>query len=72
MEKIRIEVFGRAGSGKSTICKIIQDALLKEGFFAEYNEELPQSFYEPENQKCRIDHIKGSSIVRIMEVQTPR
>jgi len=69
MEKVRIEVIGEPGSGKSTICRIIELALHQEGFSSvRCQVQLSPSFYETDKQNTRINSIKDNEI-KIVEKQ---
>lgn len=58
-DQIKIYIAGRAAAGKSTITKLIMDALDKEGFNVLVRDsESPNYLMDPEMQKKRLNSLR--------------
>lgn len=73
--EIKIRIGGKSGLGKSTIAKIIYDALPKKGFVVNFDDEgcsKDDVFFDKELQKKRIEGLRKMGIVINIETLTLR
>ncbi len=69
-----ITITGTVQEGKSTVAKLVQDALKGEGFVVElHDEELAPEWYDPTLQAKRVKSLKADNLaIEIRTIQVVR
>jgi len=67
-KEVKIIIGSQVGSGKSTIAKVVYDALLEKGFVIEFKDDdvaIDDKFFDKDFQDKRIESINGDTLVKI-------